>query len=744
MRKHSSTIILAVLTGFLSFAQLGSASSETKPSGVPEEHGTWSQGLSDSMIRIYREEESRPGEGWALRKQAMLVYCALANAKNELALGEFKGDENAATVTMEQGKAALVFHQLRKLAGEEIFSRVASELMARGPSGKVSWNDIRGLFEKETRTDLGWFFKQWIDRKGLPDLRLENATTRRNGSRFEVSCDLVQKGEAYTLEVPVFISLSQGGVKTDIVKTDSVKKHVVLYVDDEPSTLVVDRDYDIPRRLTEEERPPLLATLFADEKPVIVLPKTGQEAYGALINALKQRGAEEREAKDLKESDIRSSSFVVLGSNDPFVNRLFGRVEPGKGAVNLLAKRNPWNPDKVVVIAQAESAGAATAFASAVFQYGSFSSVSFFDKGAEPAVKTSESRRGMEMELREPTAALDLSTLKKLPDAIEGAEGKKIVYVGENHDQYAHHLVQLQVLKGLYQNGPKIAVGMEMFQRPFQKVLDDYLAGAIDEREFLKKSEYFKRWGFDYNLYKPILDFARGEKIPVIALNQRAEIIDKVSKSGMDSLTDEEKKEVPQQMDFSDGEYRDRLKNIFNQHRNAGEKNFDFFYQAQILWDETMALSVDEFLRKNPDFRMVVFAGGGHLAYGSGIPKRAYRRNGFPYVIVLNDGDADRDIANYLVLPQALEGAAAPRLMVALKVENNRVAVTDLPEDSVSKKAGIMVGDTILSLDGTKVESVEDLKLELFFKKKDDVVKVKILRKRFLLGEKEMEFDVKL
>jgi hypothetical protein len=313
------------------------------------------------MVRIYREEESRPEESWALRKQALLEYCALANAKNELSLGKFTGNENAATVAMEQGKAALVFHQLRKLAGEDIFSRVAKELMARGPSYKGSWSEVMGLFEKETRTDLGWFFKQWIDRKGLPDLRLENAATRRNGSRFEVSFDLVQKGEVYTLEVPVFISLSQG-VKTDIVKTDSVKKHVVLYVDDEPSTLVVDRDYDLPRRLTEEERPPLLATLFADEKPVIVLPKTGQEAYVALSDALKQRGAEEREAKDLKESDIRSSSFVVLGSDDPFVNRLFGKVEHGKGAVSLLAKKNPWNPDKVVVIVQAESAGSASAY----------------------------------------------------------------------------------------------------------------------------------------------------------------------------------------------------------------------------------------------------------------------------------------------------------------------------------------------------------------------------------------------
>lgn len=360
------------------------------------------------------------------------------------------------------------------------------------------------------------------------------------------------------------------------------------------------------------------------------------------------------------------------------------------------------------------------------------------------AGKTEGSQGEAEMKLKGPTEVIDLSTLKTLAGMIESASDKKIVYVGEYHDQYAHHLVELEVLKGLYRKGPKIAVGMEMFQRPFQKVLDDYIAGAINERDFLKKSEYFKRWGYDYNLYKPILDFARAEKIPVVALNIKREIVEKVSKGGLDSLAEEDKKEVPQQMDFSDDNYRDRLKDIFNKHKGSDEKNFDFFYQAQVLWDETMALSVDEFLKKNPDFRMVVFAGGGHLAYGSGIPKRAFRKNGLPYVIALNDADVERDIANYLVLPQALEGAAAPKLMVALKVENNKVVVTSLPENSVSKKAGIKVGDTILSFDETKVESVEDLKLELFFKKKNDVVKVKVLRNRFLLGKKEMEFSVRL
>ena len=148
------------------------------------------------------------------------------------------------------------------------------------------------------------------------------------------------------------------------------------------------------------------------------------------------------------------------------------------------------------------------------------------------AKETLETEQGIVMELREEAMAIDVSALKTLSNVIAGVSGKKIVYVGEYHDQFAHHNVQLQIIKELFRKDPKIAVGMEMFQRPFQKTLDEYIGGSIDEREFLKKSEYFKRWGFDYNLYKPILDFTRAEKIPVVALNLSREITDNVSKNG--------------------------------------------------------------------------------------------------------------------------------------------------------------------------------------------------------------------
>lgn len=340
--------------------------------------------------------------------------------------------------------------------------------------------------------------------------------------------------------------------------------------------------------------------------------------------------------------------------------------------------------------------------------------------------------------------AIDMSRLETLAEIVKKVSRKKIIYVGEYHDQYSHHYVQLEVIKRLYTENPKIAVGMEMFQRPFQKTLDEYISGAISEREFLKNSEYFKRWGFDYNLYKPILDFCRERHIPVVALNVGREITEKVSKSGLDSLTEDEKKEIPAKLDLSDEEYRQRLKEVFESHSGSDDKSFDYFYQAQIVWDETMAFSIDEFMKKNPDYRMVVIAGGGHVAHGSGIPKRAYRRNRLDYAIILSDGDVEKGIADYIVFPEKKEGAASLRLMAGLKKVDGRVVIAGLEKNSPAKQAGLRRGDRILSINGEPINDVEDVKIALFYLKKGETFSITISRRRFLFWEKQMTLQLTL
>ncbi len=442
----------------------------------------------------------------------------------------------------------------------------------------------------------------------------------------------------------------------------------------------------------------------------------------------------------MKDADLRASSLVILGGENPLAERLYGRVGREAG-FELTVKENPWNPKKIVGIFQGKSKKEVDDGFPKIFHYGQYSEVSF-EQGRNVYKATEATDRGMVKELSKPTAAVEVPTVKDLGEVIREVEERKVIYVGESHDRFSHHVVQLEVIKSLHQKEKKVAIGMEMFQRPFQGALDDYIEGRIEEREFLIKTEYFKRWKYDYNLYRPILQFARVEKIPVVALNVQTEIVEKVARTGLESLTEEEKKSIPSQMDFSDETYRDRLQKIFQEHKNFRGENFDFFCQAQILWDETMAESIDSFFKKNPEYQMVVLAGSGHLAFGSGIPKRTARRNGYDYAVLLNDIELEKDVADYILYPGTIPLEGSPKLGVFLGEEKGQVLIQGFSPESVAEKAGMQKGDIILSLDQTPIHTVDEARLEILFKKRGEPVKVRILRKETQGGEKEMEFEV--
>lgn len=207
----------------------------------------------------------------------------------------------------------------------------------------------------------------------------------------------------------------------------------------------------------------------------------------------------------------------------------------------------------------------------------------------------------------------------------------KVVYLGETHDSSQDHKNQLKIIQELYKNNTKIAIGMEMFQRPFQEVINQYLEGKITEAELVKKSEYETRWGFDWELYAPILRFAKQKQIPVLALNTPSEISRKVSREGIEKLTDSEKQAIPPitEIRLDNIAYRQMVLKAFEQHQSAGHGNSSSanrFFLAQVLWDETMADGIATFIKANPDYQVVMLAGQGHIVYGYGIPSRVERR----------------------------------------------------------------------------------------------------------------------
>src|SRR4051812_9792429 len=144
---------------------------------------------------------------------------------------------------------------------------------------------------------------------------------------------------------------------------------------------------------------------------------------------------------------------------------------------------------------------------------------------------------------------------------------KRVVFIGEEHERYDNHLDQLEIIRRLHENAPDHwVIGVEYVQRRFQPYLDAYIEKKTDEREFLRRTEYFDRWGYDYGLYRPIFQYARDHSIPMVGLNAERELTDAVDKSGLAGMANADRSRLPQLIESPDNAYRDRLRKVFEQH----------------------------------------------------------------------------------------------------------------------------------------------------------------------------------
>ncbi len=254
------------------------------------------------------------------------------------------------------------------------------------------------------------------------------------------------------------------------------------------------------------------------------------------------------------------------------------------------------------------------------------------------------------------SAAADriLSATRRQPVSFQQMIGDlqkvKVVYIGERHTNRRHHRIQLRILKALYRSHPRLSVGMEMFDTTYQPVLDRWSKGELDRQTFLRLTHWYANWKFDYKLYADILDFIKARHIPLVALNVPFYIPPKISTGGIDSLSAQDRRYLPDKIDLHNRAHRAYLKRIFSFHHIKGRTSFEYFYEAQCVWEDAMAQAVADNLGQNS---MVVLAGNGHIIHKFGIPERAFARTGAPFgtVYLAESGEhTDFSFADYIWL----------------------------------------------------------------------------------------------
>lgn len=201
--------------------------------------------------------------------------------------------------------------------------------------------------------------------------------------------------------------------------------------------------------------------------------------------------------------------------------------------------------------------------------------------------------------------------------------GSDVVFLGETHTVARHHALQAEVIAAFAEAGAPFCLGLEQMECVYQPILDRYNRGEATLEEVYAETKWEERWG-NIRDYFPLLEAAHAAGAPIVALNARAEVVRKVGRGGLASLTPEERAELPPAMRLEDAPYRAQLRLALGVHAGMPEDRLANVCDAQIARDETMAESLVRFLgaEAGQGRKALVLAGSGHMQFGLGTPER--------------------------------------------------------------------------------------------------------------------------
>lgn len=174
---------------------------------------------------------------------------------------------------------------------------------------------------------------------------------------------------------------------------------------------------------------------------------------------------------------------------------------------------------------------------------------------------------------------------------IRKTNDKSHIFFGELHNNPISHWLQLELTQALFDDhGERLVIGTEMFEADNQLLIDEYFADQISQKNFEEETRLWKNYKTDY---KPILEFAKKNKLKLIATNVPRRYANMVYHKGLAVLSEftEEAKSymapLPIEIDTTQASYQE-ITQMVEGHQG---KNM---MEAQAIKDATMAYFILE------------------------------------------------------------------------------------------------------------------------------------------------------
>ncbi|HSF31289.1 MAG TPA: M1 family aminopeptidase [Candidatus Tectomicrobia bacterium] len=290
--------------------------------------GNWSEGLTTYGADYLYTERQNAEAAREYRRRILQDYLNYVHADKELPLRAFRRQGSLASRAIGYGKAAMVFHMLRRLVGEEDYWAALRRFYQDFRFKVASWESIFSAFTAITNRDLNAFKRHWIDQAGAPFISLEAVTLKRARPSYLLEVVIAQS-PPYDLEIPLHIQTARATVRRTVALAEAVNRQQFI-LEDRPLAVHVDPDFDVFRRLHRAEVPPTLGQALGAASVLIVVPRRGD---AALVQAYDQLASQW--AQDKRYTAVKEGSYLAALPRNTTVWK-FGLAELGDSGVLAL------------------------------------------------------------------------------------------------------------------------------------------------------------------------------------------------------------------------------------------------------------------------------------------------------------------------------------------------------------------------------------------------------------------------
>ncbi|MFQ5993051.1 MAG: M1 family metallopeptidase [Nitrospiraceae bacterium] len=312
-----------------------------------QEQGNWVEGLTTYLANYYFHELTGKLEAARKERRMMLIgYAVYVRPEEDYPVVAFQSKRDQLDNAIGYQKSAMVFHMLRREIGDRAFWTGLRSLVARYADRYAEWADLRAVFEDSSGQDLKWFFTQWVEQPGAPDLRiaatyrLKKSPAATGGERaYVVTGRVTQEGTPYQLRLPVRVTMGEAEVHKTTVSLDAPGQTFAITVPNRPTSLAIDPDFEIFRRLARVDLPPMLNLFVTDRARSVALPgviadpQSPYKHIAARLAGERRSSGSTRKPQTVEVSDAEAfkapGSVLVLGG--PAQNLAAGWAVSGCG-----------------------------------------------------------------------------------------------------------------------------------------------------------------------------------------------------------------------------------------------------------------------------------------------------------------------------------------------------------------------------------------------------------------------------